>query len=48
METGNVIKEYRKLNMTQEELVVSMQGTDEKMLNHSQIDSIFDYVPQPE
>ena len=48
METGNVIKEYRKLNMTQEVLVVSMQGTDVKMLYHSQIDSIFVYVPQPE
>lgn len=112
METGNVIKEYRKLrNMTQEELaavllvtpqavsrwetgvsypdiamipeivkvlgvsadkllgcdnaaqdagkeqgvtpeyqelLAAVQGIEEKMLNQSQIDSIFDYVPQPE
>lgn len=30
-----------------QELVASVQGMEEKMLNQSQIDSIFDYVPHP-
>ncbi len=31
-----------------QELLASVQGMDDKMLNQSQIDSIFDYVPQPD
>lgn len=40
-----VVDKNRK--MAYSELVVPIQETQNKMLNQSQIDSIFDYVPQP-